>query len=33
MSFNDGKPVGIQLTISLLETKLVFKEDLNGKAR
>lgn len=34
MSFRDGKPIGIQLTISLTETKLVFREDLiNGVAR
>lgn len=34
MSFNDGKPIGIQLTISLTETKLVFRDDLiSGDAR
>jgi hypothetical protein len=34
MSFSDGRPIGIQLTVSLTETKLVFRDDLEqGKAR
>lgn len=34
MSYSDGKPLGISLTISLMETKLVFRQDLvDGKAR
>lgn len=34
MSFNDGKPTGIQLTVSLTELKLVFRDDLEaGRAR
>ena len=30
MSFSDGKPIGVQLTVSLTELKLVFKDDVTG---
>lgn len=34
MSYSDGKPLGISLTITLMETKLVFRKDLSdNKAR
>jgi hypothetical protein len=34
MSFEDGKPIGIQLTVGFKETKLVFRDDLeSGRAR
>jgi len=34
MSYSDGKPLGISLTITLMETKLVFRQDLvDNKAR
>ena len=32
MSFNDGRPIGVQLTVALTETKLVFREDIGVTA-
>lgn len=33
MSFRDGEPIGINLTVSLTELKLVFRDDIGSTAR